>query len=176
MPIETERLILLPATLPTLRAELTSLDEFARLLRAEVASSWPPPLNNEATTQWVIRSLEQNPEAAQWSMWYYLLRRGPGRPPLLIGNGGYKGPPTGDGTVEIGYSIVESYQRKGLGSEAAGALVENAFRDPAVKRVIAETLPHLLPSIRVLEKNGFRPIGPGSEEGVIRFERKRDLP
>ena len=35
---------------------------------------------------------------------------------------------------------------------------------------MAETLPELTASIRVLEKNGFRFAGPGSEDGVIRYE------
>jgi RimJ/RimL family protein N-acetyltransferase len=171
--IETERMTLIPATLPMLRAELTRPEEFSRLLEAEVASPWPPPLNNEASNQWMIRQLEQNPETGGWGMWYYLLRRSGGQRPILIGNGGYKGAPTSDGTVEIGYSIVESYQRKGLGSEAARGLVDHAFRDPSVKRVIAETFPHLVPSIGVLMKNGFHLTGLGSEEGAIQFELKR---
>lgn len=173
MRIETKRMTLIPATLPMLRAELAHPEEFARLLGAEIASPWPPPLNDEASIQWMIRYLEQNPETGGWSMWYYLLRR-EGRAPLAIGNGGYKGAPTPDGTVEIGYSIVESHQRQGLGAEAAGALVDHAFEDPAVTRVIAETLPHLVPSIRVLKKNGFVLTGLGSEEGAIRFERRRN--
>ncbi len=39
--------------------------------------------------------------------------------------------------------------------------------------MIAETLPELTPSIRVLEKSGFVNIGAGSEKGVIRFEFSR---
>jgi len=42
-----------------------------------------------------------------------------------------------------------------------------------VQRVIAETLPELTPSIGVLRKCGFRPVGEGSEPGVIRFELTR---
>ncbi len=171
--LKTERLILIPATLEMLRVELARPEEFARLLGAEVASPWPPPLNDERSNQWVVRYLEQNPDAGAWSMWYYLLRRGSGQAPIAIGNGGYKGAPSPDGTVEIGYSIVEAYQRNGFATEAAGALVDFAFQDPNVKRVIAETLPHLIPSIRVLMKCGFALTGLGSEEGAIRFERKR---
>ncbi|MBW4650055.1 MAG: GNAT family N-acetyltransferase [Kastovskya adunca ATA6-11-RM4] len=48
-----------------------------------------------------------------------------------------------------------------------------AFTHPQVNRVIAETLPELTPSIRVLEKNRFVNIGEGSESGVIRFELPR---
>ena len=40
-------------------------------------------------------------------------------------------------------------------------------------RIIAETLLDLTPSIGVLEKTGFALVGEGSEDGVIRFQRKR---
>jgi len=171
--LETQRLSLVAATLPMLRAELARPDEFARLLGVEVAAPWPPPLNDEQSNQWMIRYLEQNRDAGGWGLWYYVLRQGPSGGPIAIGNGGYKGGPTPDGTVEIGYSIVEAFQGKGLGTEAVRALTDHAFGDPAVTRVIAETFPNLIASIRVLEKNGFVRIEGGSEPGVIRFEVRR---
>ena len=171
--LETQRMTLVAATLPMLCAELSRPDEFARLLGVEVAVPWPPPLNDEASNRWMIRLLEENPDTAGWGMWYFLLRAGPGGGPLAIGNGGYKGKPSADGTVEIGYSIVEAYQRRGLATEGARALIDRAFRDPAVSRVIAETFPDLTPSIRVLEKCGFVRTEGGSEPGVIRFEVRR---
>ncbi|TMQ64479.1 MAG: GNAT family N-acetyltransferase [Candidatus Eisenbacteria bacterium] len=172
--LETQRLTLVAATLPMLRAELARPEEFARLLGAEVAAPWPPPLNDEQSNRWMIRLLEEDPEIGNWGMWYFLLREGPTGGPLAIGNGGYKGKPSADGTVEIGYSVVEAYQRKGLATEGARGLIDRALRDPAVTRVIAETFPDLTPSIRVLEKNGFLRIEEsGSEPGVIRFELKR---
>ena len=170
--LETPRLILVPATLPMLRAELTQPDEFVRLVGAEVAAPWPPPLNDEQSNRWMIRYMEENRGAGGWGPYYYVLREGPNGGPIAIGNGGYKGKPT-DGAVEIGYSIVEAYQRKGLGTEGARALIDRAFRDPAVTRVIAETFPDLTPSIRVLEKSGFIRIEGASEPGAIRFELKR---
>src|SRR5438093_7764611 len=172
--LETRRLTLVAATLPMVRAELARPDEFARLLGVEVAVPWPPPLNDEQSNRWMIRYLEENQDAGGWGLWYYVLRQGPGGRPLAIGNGGYKGRPSADGTVEIGYSVVEAYQRKGLATEGARGLIDRALRDPAVTRVIAETFPDLTPSIRVLEKNGFSRIEEsGSEPGVIRFELRR---
>jgi len=171
--LETRRLTLVAATLPMVRAELARPDEFARLLGVEVAAPWPPPLNDEQSNRWMIRYLEENQDAGGWGLWYYVLRQGPNGTPLAIGNGGYKGKPSADGTVEIGYSIVDAFQGKGLGTEAVRALIDHAFRNPTVTRVIAETFPDLIPSIRVLEKNGFVRIEGGSEPGVIRFELRR---
>ena len=53
-------------------------------------------------------------------------------------------------------------------------LVSNAFSHVNVRRVISETLPELVASIGVMEKCGFKFIGDGSEEGVIRYELTRD--
>lgn len=171
--LETERLVLVSATLPMLRAELSRPEELALLLGADVEAPWPPPTNDEQSNKWMIRYLEENKGAGGWALFYYVLREGPKGRPLAIGNGGFKGKPAADGAVEIGYSIVEAYQRKGLATEAARALVAYSFRDPTVTRVTAETLPHLVPSIRVLVKTGFVLIGAGSEPDTIRFELKR---
>jgi SAM-dependent methyltransferase len=73
--------------------------------------------------------------------------------PTLVGSAGYKGPPIGDG-VEIGYSIVPSWRRRGLATEACGALIESAWARGA-DRVVAHTFAHLDASIGVLRKLGF---------------------
>ena len=172
--LETKRLTLVPATLPMLRSELTNPAEFARLLGAQIASPWPPPLNDEQSNQWMIRCMEQDVGGGIWGMWYFVLREGPSGAPIAIGNGGFKGKPTLEGTVEIGYSIVEAYQKIGLGAEAVRALVDFAFEKATVQSVTAETLPHLVGSIRVLVKNGFHLTGLGSEPDTIRFELRRD--
>jgi RimJ/RimL family protein N-acetyltransferase len=79
-----------------------------------------------------------------------------------------------DGTVEVGYSVCEQFQKNGYASEAVATLIRLAFSYDAVTRVIGETLPELAPSIRVMEKNGLKFIGTGSEEGVIRYELTRE--
>jgi RimJ/RimL family protein N-acetyltransferase len=91
----------------------------------------------------------------------------------VIGNGGFKGHHSADGTCEIGYSVMESHQRHGYATEAVEGLVAWAFRDPGVTRVIAHTLPALRPSIRVLEKCGFQRAKEAIEPGTIMFERRR---
>lgn len=176
---ETPRLTLVEATIPLLRAEGEHVakpthslqSELESLLGAEVAAPWPPPLNDDDSRRWMIRLLETNPEPG-WGMWYFLLKRDGDRP-VAAGNGGYKGPPTSDGTVEIGYSVVPAYQGLGIAREAIAALVARAFRDPRVQRVVAETMSDNVPSLRALERNGFLRAGPGAEPGSVRLERVR---
>jgi RimJ/RimL family protein N-acetyltransferase len=70
--------------------------------------------------------------------------------------------------------VVSAFQGLGFATEAAAQLVARAFADSRVRWVLAETLPELTGSIRVLEKNGFRLIGEGSELGVLRFKKLRE--
>lgn len=170
MKIRTERLELIPGTVELLSAELEGLDAFRQKLGIEVPPTWPPGLYDRPAQEWMLNYLKETPDGVGWGLWYMVLRGLNDNPETLIGTCGYKGSPSSDGTVEIGYSVLPEYQRKGYASEAAGELVNRAFEYPEVKRVIAETFPDLTASIRVLEKTGFSLIGSGSEPGVIRFE------
>ncbi|HSB54655.1 MAG TPA: GNAT family N-acetyltransferase [Gemmatimonadales bacterium] len=168
MMLRSTRLSLIPATLDLVRADLAGPAQLAAALGHPVPSSWPPELYDDPAKEWTIRRLETDPSQAAWLLYYVVADDG-----HLAGTAGYKGGPDGNGVVEIGYGILPEYQRKGLATEAAGALIENAFREPSVRAVTAETLPHLVSSIGVMENNGLRLIGEGSEPGVIRFELTR---
>ncbi|MGH8005003.1 MAG: GNAT family N-acetyltransferase [Limisphaerales bacterium] len=173
MKITTERLELFPGTVELLSAELEGLGAFRQKLGVEVPETWPPDLYDRPAIEFIANYLKENADASGWGPWYLVLRNNEGKPETLVGTCGYKGKPLSDGTVEIGYSVLAEYQRKGYAAEAARALVDRAFSHPAVTRVIAETFPELIPSIRVLEKNGFVLIGEGSEPGVIRYTLPR---
>ncbi len=177
LTLSTERLELIAGTAELAHAERGDRPRLARLLRARLPDGWPPPLNDDDSMAWFTRYLDEHPEAVGWTLWYFVLpeagpgKRGKGR--VVVGNGGFKGCPQ-DQTVEIGYSVMESFQGRGYGTEAARALVRWAFQHDAVHRVIAETYPELAPSIRLLEKLGFTPAGPGSEPRIMRFEVVRE--
>jgi RimJ/RimL family protein N-acetyltransferase len=171
--IETTRMLLIPATLESLRTELERPGELAHVLRMEVSAEWPSELYDRDPIEFMIRRLETAPDEAPWWLYYFAVRGPDGSAAKAIGCGGYKGPPSETGVVEIGYSVVAQERRMGYATEAAEALVRNAFADDRVERVIAETLPDLIASIGVLEKCGFRFAGAGSEEGVIRYELAR---
>ncbi|MEK7348082.1 MAG: GNAT family N-acetyltransferase [Candidatus Eisenbacteria bacterium] len=170
--LRTTRLELIAATLDMALAERDAPARLERDFGIRLALPWPPPLNDEASLAWSISVLREERGAAGWGFWYLSLpAAAEGGPLLAIGNGGFKGGPDATGTVEIGYSVLEEYQRRGYASEAVEALVAWAFLQRGVRRVIAETYPVLIGSIGVLRKTGFREIGTGSEEDVIRFER-----
>jgi [ribosomal protein S5]-alanine N-acetyltransferase len=161
-----------PATPTSIRAALEGEPALAASLGVFVPATWPPEFLDPPSLEFTVRRLTEGPEQAGWWLHFVVLAHGAaGR--TLIGSAGYKGPPSPDGTVEVGYGIVADHQRQGYASEAVRGLLARAFAVPAVQQVIAETLPELTPSIGVLRKCGFRLVGAGSESGVIRFELTR---
>jgi RimJ/RimL family protein N-acetyltransferase len=171
-PILTSRLRLVAGDADIAQAEIEHSERFAETLRAAIPSDWPPPLNDSDSMNWFLRMIRERPDAQGWYAWYFVLR---GSEDVVIGNGGFKGPPDGDGVVEVGYSILPAYHRRGFAAEGVGALIAWAFAHTDVTRVIAHTLPDLVPSIGVLTKLGFTFAGPGAEEGTIRFDLPRGL-
>ncbi len=169
--IVTERLRLVPATVELTRAALDGPPVLGAGLGTTVPATWPPEYMDAPAFEFTLARLGEGRKHAGWWLYFILLDNASTR--TLIGTAGYKGPPSEDGTVEVGYGIVSDHQRRGYASEAVRGLLAHAFAVPRVQRVIAETLPELTPSIGVLEKCGFRLIGEGSEPGVIRFELTR---
>lgn len=164
--LQSPRLRLVAATRELLEADLAGPAALARVLGADEPPEWPPEHYDAPAVRYTITMLD-DPANHGWSSFYVLAG------PALVGIVGYKGPPDANGSVELGYSLIPSAQGKGYASEAVNAMVDHALTVPAVTRVIAETMPALSPSIRVLERTGFRLIGHGSERGVIRFELTR---
>ena len=176
--LSTKRLELIAGTPALFRARVDEREELGRALGAHVPADWPPPLFDQDAMDWMSKYLEKEADAGGWTFYFVVLPAqgddAPDARATAIGGCGFKGKPSADGTVEIGYSMLPQFQRAGYATEAAGALVRWAFSHPQVARVIAETYPELRPSIRVMEKNNFRFIGDGSEERVIRYALTRE--
>ncbi|MDP9202893.1 MAG: GNAT family N-acetyltransferase [Gemmatimonadota bacterium] len=171
-PIVTERLELIPATRDMVLSAIEGEEALGSSLSASVPLTWPPEFLDSASLEFALHRLAEGPAQSGWWLYFVVLPHGQaGR--TLIGSAGYKGPPSDDGTVEVGYGIVRDQHRHGYASEAVRGLLAHAFAAPAVTRVIAETFPELAGSIGVLRKCGFHFIGDGSEPGVIRFELTR---
>jgi [ribosomal protein S5]-alanine N-acetyltransferase len=164
---------LIPATPDMLRAELRGCAELAQYLGIRVPASWPPELYERTVIADVLAQMLEQPDRPEWWLHYFAVRDEEQGDRVLVGNGGFKGPPQSDGNVEIGYSILPEFRRQGYAAEATVQLVAKAFAHPEVTRVVAETLPEMLPAIGVLGKAGFKFAGEGSDEGLVRYELSR---
>ncbi len=167
----TERLHLLPATLAHLTAELESNRAIGRLLRADIPEDWPPGDYDRGAIHFFHEQFQQDPSLIGWLVWYGILLQGRRR--IAVGAAGFFGPPNQDGEVEIGYSVVANYRRRGLACEMVTGLMMHLVKFPEVRRVIAHTHPDNQASIRVLERLGFSSEGAGQAPNSIRYALSR---
>lgn len=158
---------LVRAELPLMDAALVGDAALAEALGHGVVAGWATFTEALKPTRDAVAA---NPEGAAWGPRFFVT----GDPPVLVGWGGFKGPPD-DGVVELGYEIAESHRGRGLATAATRAMLVEAFADEAVTTVIAHTLPQPNASTRVLEKVGFSFDGEDHEDGeaVWRFALAR---
>jgi [ribosomal protein S5]-alanine N-acetyltransferase len=139
---------------------------FSELLDAHVPPSWPPEHWEPHVFDFMEKQYAQHPHTVGWNR-YVILRSGS----ILIGTlGAFQ---RSESEAEIGYSILPSWQRMGLATEATLAHIRYLFETTSLQTLIAHTFPHLTPSIRVMEKCGFQLDGPGDEAGTVRYRLRR---
>lgn len=169
LQLMTDRLELIAGTPELIRAHHDPA-ELAYLLDAHVPRARPAQLDGGDAIRSMGERLQEDPNQVGWWCWYFVRSDEATGERVLVGDGGFKGPPAPDGTVQIGYSVLHSFRNKGYATEAVRALLSWALQRSGVKRVVAETAVDNRASIRVLDKAGFAAVGEGSMEGLLRFE------
>jgi RimJ/RimL family protein N-acetyltransferase len=169
--VRTARLELVPTTLEHLEAELHAPERLAALLGAVVPTGWPPGQYDRDAMQFFHAMLtERGVAAVGWYGWYGIRRATDDHPATLVAGGGYFGPPTADGVVEMGYSVVPDHRRQGYATELVQALTAHALGFTDVRRVVANVHGENVASVTVLERCGFRRIGAGRDPGHFLYE------
>jgi ribosomal-protein-alanine N-acetyltransferase len=97
---------------------------------------------------------------AGWGIWLML----GAAERALVGDIGFKGPPDARQTVEIGYSVLPTFQGRGYATAAALALIAWGLAQPGVRRIVANCRFDNAASIRVLQKAGLRQTGRDRED------------
>ncbi len=166
--LTTARLRLVAITPAMLKADEAGDGSLAKILGAEVTADWPPEHWEPHVYHFIEKQYEDEPRTRGWHR-YVLLPKERGW--VLAGAVGAF--PKLEGDAEIGYSTIRSYQRQGYGTEAARALVDWLLTQKGVKSVSAQTYPTLPESIKVMERCGMTYVGPGEDEGTVRYQRRR---
>lgn len=162
----TKRLDLRLGTRQSFEIAIDDRASLARTLDANVPDTWPVEHYDDGVREWCLNMLDADPNTP-WLLRYIIERE----TNTVVGTcGGFK---PDEKTVTVGYSILPDYRRRGYATEATLALIELAFSNPAVERVVADTYPELDASIGVMKKCGMTYYGPGDDEGTIRYELKR---
>jgi RimJ/RimL family protein N-acetyltransferase len=117
------------------------------LSRFLVAESW----------LWRVRlaEIQQDPVRADWIARAAVLEPDG----VVVGHGGFHGPPDADGVVEVAYSVDPDFRRRGYAKAMVRALLERADADPAVTAVRASIRPDNVGSRATIAGFGFKKIG-----------------
>jgi ribosomal-protein-alanine N-acetyltransferase len=141
-----------------------------RLLNAKLTHEWPPMEWEPHVYRIISKQYDEWPHSFGWHR-YVLLEGGLGRPRTLVGAiGGF---PRAQGDVEIGYSTLPAFQRRGYATACAMKMVEFFLGHADVESVSAQTYPRVVESIKVMERCGMRFVGDGDEAGTVRYRRIR---
>jgi ribosomal-protein-alanine N-acetyltransferase len=149
--IETERLKLVPCTGMHLASLQRSKGDVESIMGAATVTGW---LAFPESVDYALKMLSEHTSNLRWGM-HLVLHKADNK---IIGTCGYNGMADEEGVVEIGYAIAPSYKNQGLESEAAKALIDNAFEWAAVKMIDVHTLAERGPSVDMLEGMGFTKI------------------
>ncbi|MDQ0229311.1 GNAT family N-acetyltransferase [Metabacillus malikii] len=147
--IETENLRMITFTKEMMKA---ILDGKIERLPYHAAEEWPLPVYLHMF-QYKIDRFTTYPYEEKWEG--IIIHKNNKR---IIGDMGFKGGPNNEGDLEIGYSIVPSYQGNGYATEMGRAMIEWGMRQEGVKRITATCDSDNLASKRVLEKLGLHHI------------------
>lgn len=167
--ISSSRLDLVRFTEALCIADMTSPRELGAYLNARIPDAWPPDLMDAGAYGAFLSLLQKEGNPGLYAF-YWIARRSDLIPErTLIGSGGVL--LDGESSPELGYSVLSEYQFQGFATEAVAVMVDWLHQTHGISAIRASTYPHLKGSIRVLEKNGFRYAGLGSEEGSIEYLR-----
>jgi [ribosomal protein S5]-alanine N-acetyltransferase len=156
--INTERLQIITFTTEMMDAFLKGNSEIEKIIPYKVASEYPLEVYKQFFA-YKIERFRKFPNETEWEG--IIIHKIDN---TIMGDMGFKGGPNEEGIIDIGYSIVPSYQGKGYATEMGKAMVDWGLSQPSVRKVIATCDPDNFASIRVLEKVGFHIINKTKEK------------
>ncbi len=168
--IETKNLTLISCDKQTLECAIEGNTALSLHINVIVPENWTE-FGERALKYSLDRLNSSDSEIEWWS--YFPIHKVDNK---LIGLCGYKGQPSENGQVEIGYEIMAEYRNKGFATEIAKALIENAFTFESVHSIQAHTLGQINASTKVLSNCGLQKIDEidGKDLGTLwKWELKR---
>ncbi|MCH4825254.1 GNAT family N-acetyltransferase [Planococcus halocryophilus] len=155
--IQTERLTLVTFTIDMMEAAITNSLELAKISAFKVADGYPSELYKEIIP-YKLKRYSLYPKEVEWEG--IIIHKADH---TIIGDMGFRPKEEAEEQLELGYSIVPSYQGFGYATEMALAMVKWGLEQRGVKNIVASCDTSNIASIRVLQK-----------AGLIEIEEKND--
>lgn len=151
--IETERLFIKPLTAEELKKHVKEPEALARELGLTPSQSLIENETKEAILNDLLPNiLNPSNDPLFYTMWLVIEKA----EKAIIGGICFHGAPDEQGEIEIGYGTDEGYRNRGFMAETIAGMIDWLRGKKTVRKVRAETATDNIPSVKVLEKNGFK--------------------
>lgn len=125
---------------------------------------------NKRTWKYRVDALAADPGAASWALPFVAVDADG----VIVGRGGFHGPPDERGMVEVGYEVEPDRRRRGHATAILALMLERAAAAPDARVVRASVSPDNVASLATVAKFGFEHVGElmDDEDGLeLLFER-----
>lgn len=169
--IYTDRLVLIPYTRKIATEILGGRYQELFDLGISFDAGWPDEAELETVPK-ILKNLELVNDPTGFESWMIIVKQGM----KIIGSTGFKGVPDAEGSIDIGYGIINQEQKKGYAIEAASALAEWALAKNEVNNITARCLLTNSSSARLLGKMKFIEISRDDEMIYWKLEKQHSIP
>ncbi len=150
--IETERLIIKPLTYEQLAKYMRSDNSLETELNLNTSKRIISADLKEALEQTILPDVADSAKNYLFSSIWTIISKADNK---MVGDLCFMGEPDEDGKIEIGYGTHEEFRKRGFMTEAVGAMIKWAEKQPDIRTIIASTCKSNVDSFSVLQKNNF---------------------
>lgn len=166
LPIETDRLILLPFTKKICEETLNNSFQELGIIGITPSYGWPDA-DTLDTLPRILNNLNKVIAPSGFESWMVIHKD----TNSVIGDIGFKGLPNESGEIDLGYGIITNERRKGYAKEAAFGIIDWAFKQSPVKAITANCSKENSGSQRVLRSLKFETVEEDAEMIFWRLEQ-----
>jgi ribosomal-protein-alanine N-acetyltransferase len=149
----TDRLTLIPYTIPVCTHILNQEFDFLKKMNLRKGRGWPDDDVLETLPK-IINNLSEIGAPTGFESWMIIKNE----TLEIIGDIGFKGFNQKEQLIDLGYGIILGERRQGYAEEAAKVLIGWAFKQSNVKEITAQCLIGNVSSIHLLQKLNFKQI------------------
>ena len=158
--IETQRLLIRPLKYEQLLKYIQLDHSLETELQLKPTERTISPELKDALEQTILPAVADSSKDYRYcTLWSIVLKE----EQCMVGDLCFIGEPDTAGEIEIGYGTYDAFQKRGIMTEAVGAMILWAKAQEQVRSIFAATEKKNAPSFAVLQKNNFVQVGETEE-------------